>query len=300
MSSSQHPVALAIEQRVGGATRLLATVMALPLVDGLFPALILAGAVDGPLGILEVGLLVFGGSATVAVILADMEGGPRKQVPAILGVGAVLITVAAVEAALAPTLASVLDLAIFQRFAAVVILAVAARTASARVGDVLPRPGVIVLLGLLASLDLGNAELVVSTDLGLVARGTAAAGVGVLFALTVSLAGPFVRSMVDLDRFRFGSAVALGMLPLSIFGVIPGDAPLALAVLGVTVLLAFDPDSDTSEDAGQPRPVGDGGGPHTEGPRRATDPAVQSSGPPAGGDPGYDVEEEPRTMSRKA
>ncbi|MUV90001.1 hypothetical protein GJ629_08940, partial [Halapricum sp. CBA1109] len=205
MSSSQHPVALALERRVGGATRLLATVMALPLVDGLFPALILAGAVDGPLGILEVGLLVFGGSATVAVILADMDGGPRKQVPAILGVGAVLLVVAAIEAALAPTLASVLNLDIFQRFAAVVILAVAARTASARIGELLPRPAVIVVLGLLASLDVSNAELVVSTDLGLVARGTAAAGVGVLFALAVSLSGPAIRSMVDLDRFRFGS-----------------------------------------------------------------------------------------------
>ena len=283
MSSSQHPVALALERRVGGATRLLATVMALPLVDGLFPALILAGAVDGPLGILEVGLLVFGGSATVAVILADMDGGPRKQVPAILGVGAVLLVVAAIEAALAPTLASVLNLDIFQRFAAVVILAVAARTASARIGELLPRPAVIVVLGLLASLDVSNAELVVSTDLGLVARGTAAAGVGVLFALAVSLSGPAIRSMVDLDRFRFGSAVALGMLPLSMFGVVPGDTPLALAVLAVTVLLAFDPDSDSPTEPDQAQPLGDGG-------QRD----VEVSGPPAGGDPGYDADEEPR------
>jgi hypothetical protein len=72
--------------------------------------------------------------------------------------------------------------------------------------------------------------------------------VGVLFALGVSLAGPSLRSVVDLDRFRFGSAVALGMLPLSIFGVVPGDFPLALAVLGVTVLLAFDPEADQPEE----------------------------------------------------
>mgnify|MGYP000294847905 CR=1 FL=1 len=246
MSSSQHPIALAIERQVGGSTRLLATVMCLPLVDGLFPALVLAGAVDGPVGILEVGLLVFGGSATVAVILADMDGGPREQLPKILGVGAVLVAGAAVMAALAPTVESLLNLWVFERFAAVVILAVAAKTASARIGDLLPRPAMIVALGFLASVEPANATLVVSTDLGLIARGTAAAAVGVAFAIAVSLAGPTLRRSVDLDRFRFGSAVALGMLPLSIFGLVPGNAPLALAVLGLTAVLAFDPDGEAA------------------------------------------------------
>jgi len=258
MSSSQHPIALAIERQVGGSTRLLATVMCLPLVDGLFPALVLAGAVDGPLGILEVGLLVFGGSATVAVILADMDGGPREQLPQILGVGAVLVAGAAVMAALAPTVESLLNLWVFERFAAVVILAVAAKTASARIGDLLPRPAMIVALGFLASVEPSNATLVVSTDLGLIARGTAAAAVGVAFAVAVSLAGPTLRRSVDLDRFRFGSAVALGMLPLSIFGLVPGNAPLALAVLGLTAVLAFDPDASYHESRSETT-ISDGG-----------------------------------------
>jgi len=290
MSSSQHPIALAVERQVGGAAKLLATVMCLPLVDGLFPALILAGAVDGPLGILEVGLLVFGGSATVAVILADMEGGPREQLPTILSVGVVLIAVAAVEAALAPAIRSVIDLAVFQRFAALVILAVAATTASARIGDVIPRPAVIVLLGLLASLQPGSATLAVSTDLGLIARGAAAAGVGVAFAVAVSLAGPSIRRYVDLDRFRFGSAVALGMLPLSMFGLIPEDAPLALAVLGVTVLLAFDPDADAGDNPTtlDTAPIGAGGATYEDigkddprpDPAEADDPTTGVTGDP--------------------
>jgi len=132
MSSSQHPVALSIERRVGGATKLLATIMCLPLVDGIFPALVLAGALDSTTGILEVGLLIFGGSATVAVILAELDGDRREQATAVLGVGAVLVPVAAIEAALAPTIQSALTMPVFERFAALVILAVAAHTASAR------------------------------------------------------------------------------------------------------------------------------------------------------------------------
>jgi len=249
MSSSQHPIALRIEQRVGGATRLLATVMCLPLLDGIFPALVLAGALDDPIGIVEVGLLIFGGSATVAVILAEMDGTVRQQATAVLAVGAVLITGAVIEAAIAPTIRNVIDLVIFERFAAIVILAVAAETASARIGEYLPRPALIVVLGLVASLNPSGAELAFSADPTIMLRAAAAAGVAVVFALHLAVFGPWLREIVDIDRFRFGSAVALGILPLGLLGLVPGDAPLALSVLGVTFLFAFDPDALTDRDA---------------------------------------------------
>ena len=254
MSVSRHPVALRLEQRVGRGTRLLATVMSLPLVDGIFPALIIAGALSSPLGILETGLLIFGGSATVAVILAEMEGTRREQVTSILLLGAVLLPLAAVEALFAETLATVLNFAVFQRFAGLVILAVAAKTASAKVGEYLPSPSVIIGLGLVASLELGGAAFVVDPDLATVGRAVAAAGVGVGFALAVAVFGPTLRGAVDLDRFRFGSSVALGMLAIDVLGLLPTRAPVALGVLGVTALFAYDP-SAGSVDA---EPIDDG------------------------------------------
>jgi hypothetical protein len=259
MSVSRHPVALRLEQHVGRGTRLLATVMLLPLIDGIFPALVLAGGVDDITGILEVGLLVFGGSATVAVILAEMDGTRREQVSSVLLVGIAVVSLAAIEAALAPTIRTLVDLEVFSRFAALVILAVAAKTASATVGEYLPSPAVIIGLGLVASADPSGASLQFVTDPWLVARGAAAGGVGVAFALSVALFGPWLRGVVDLDRFRFGSAVALGVLPLSILELIPANAPLALAVLGITSLLAFDPDGQ-----GEPLPADEVEGPVAE------------------------------------
>ncbi len=252
MSVSRHPVALRLERRVGGPTRLLATVMALPLIDGIFPALVLAGALTYPFGILEAGLLIFGGSATVAVILAEMEGTPREQARTILLIGAVLIPIAALEAAIAPTIASVLAMDIFQRFAGLVILAVAARTASAKVGEYLPRPAVIIALGLVASLQPAGATLTVSVDPGLIARAAATAGVGVGFALVVALGADRLRGAVDLDLFRFGSSVALGMLALSVLELIPTEAPVALGVLLVTAVFAYDPEGDAAEIDSEP------------------------------------------------
>jgi hypothetical protein len=244
MSSSKHPRALSIQRRVGDPARLLATVMLLPLIDGIFPALVLAGALDSVAGILEVGILIFGGSATLAIILAEMDGDRREQLKVIGIVGVPLLTLAVVEAALAPTIDTAIDLLVFERFAGLVILAVAASTVSATVAEYMPRPAVIVALGFVASVDPSGAQLALSVDsfdFDLMLRAAAAALVGIGFATSIALAGPYLRNAVDIDRFRFGSAVALGVLSLSVFGVIPGEAPIALAVLAVTALLAFDP-----------------------------------------------------------
>ena len=246
MSTSQHPVALRLERLVGGDAKLLALVMGLPLIDGIFPALILAGALDDPIGALQVGLLIFGGSATVAVILADMDGTPRQQAAIVLLVGLPLIALAAIQAALAPAIESVLAIDTFERFAAVVIAAIAAKTASATIGEYLPSPGVIIALGLVASLEPSGASFSLLEDPALVANATLSAVVGVGFALSIALGSPYLRTYMDIDRFRFGSAVALGLLPLSLLGMPFGNAPLA--VLAVTAVFAFDPESSPLEE----------------------------------------------------
>ncbi len=246
MSVSRHPVALRLEQLVGGPTKLLATVMALPLIDGIFPALVVAGVLASTTGVIETGVLIFGGSATVAVILAEMDGSRKETVASVLLIGAVIIPVAAVQAALAPTVEGFLNLDIFERFAGLVILAVAAKTASAEFGEYLPSPGVIIGLGLIASLTPGGFAIDTSTEY--VVNGTAAAAIGVAFALSVALLSPHLRGRVNIDRFRFGSAVALGVLALPIllrpFGVMQTEVPVALAVLCVTALFAYDPDAE--------------------------------------------------------
>ncbi|MFC7226836.1 DUF5794 domain-containing protein [Salinirubellus salinus] len=287
MSVSRHPIALKIENTVGDGTKLLATVMGLPLLDGIFPALLLAGAMDTSLGIVQTGLLIFGGSATLAVVLAEMEGTRREQIQSVLAVGVLIIVVAALEAAVAPTVESFINLDTFTRFAALVILAVAAKTASATIGEYLPSPGAIIALGLVASANPASFELEFVSEPMLVVHGVAAASVGVAFALSVAVMGPWLRGAVDIDRFRFGSAVALGVLPFSLLGP-PAlqNAPIALVVLVVTSLLAFDPSGQ-----GDPRPaesatgpVADGGGQRSGPSESASEPAAVDAGPTASGD----------------
>lgn len=258
MSSSRHPIALRLEQQVGGATKLLATVMLLPLIDGIFAALVLADALSSTVGILQVGLLVFGGSATVAVVLVEMDANPVQQSKEVLMIGIPLILIAGIEAALAPTIASFIDIIIFERFAALVIVAIAAKTASSTIGEYLPSASVIIGLGAIASLNPSTFAFALTTDPELVARGMAAGGVGVTFALLLVLLRPRIEGMVDIDRFRFGSAVALGTLALSLIDIVPESAPLP--VFAMAALLAIDPtERPERTSTSQPSPVTNGG-----------------------------------------
>jgi len=187
MSSSQLPVAFSLERQLAdGSTRLLALLMLLSLVDGIFAALVLAGALDSWVGVIEVRLLVFGGSATVAVVLAEMDTGPGETTVTAAIVGIAVVIGAVVVAALAPTVEAVLAPATFERFAAVVILAVAAKTASARIDDWLPRPAIIVGLELVASVDPANARFVRALEPGLLMR----AGVAGLFRASLRSPSP--------------------------------------------------------------------------------------------------------------
>ncbi|MDB2226000.1 DUF5794 domain-containing protein [Halorubrum ezzemoulense] len=281
MSTSRHPVALRLEQQVGSATKLLATVMVLPLIDGIFPALVVAGVLGSATGVVETGILIFGGSATAAVILAEMDGTRREMVASVLLIGAVIIPVAAVEAALAPTLQELLNLPVFERFAGLVILTIAAKTASSEIGEYLPSPGVIIGLGLVASFEPSGFALRTSTEY--VVNGTAAAAVGVAFALSIALLSPHLRGRVDIDRFRFGSAVALGVLALPIllgpFDLMQTEAPVALAVLAVTTLFAYDPNSEGEEGA-----AGGDEAPDDDAPDGRVDGADKSDADPADAD----------------
>lgn len=238
MSAIDRRLAGLSSRRVADGPRLLALVMGLPLLDGLFPALLLAGALDSPAGVLEVGVLVFAGSATIAVILGKMADGNAVKTVALVGVP--LVALAACEAAVAPALVHVVDLGRFHRFAGLVVLTIAAATASPRLGEVLPRPAVIVAFGLVASVDVGATPPTPTIRADLVFNGAAAAAVGVVTALAIAAAAPTLRSLVDRRRFRWGSAVALASLGLSILGFVPQGPPIPLAVLVAAGLLSLD------------------------------------------------------------
>jgi len=230
--------------------RSLGVVMGLPLVDGVFATLVVTGGLDSVTGILEVGLLVFGGAATTALLLAS-EADRRADVHRVLTIGVPVLALAAAEAAVAPSLLALLDAEAFRPFAGLVLVAVAARVAAAHVTRYLPAPGLVVLVGVVVSFDPGG-SLALQPDPEVATRALAAAGVGVGSALAVVLARPRLRRVLDPERFRIGSAVALGTMGASVAGLVPQGSPLPLAAFVLAVVLALEPRSGGDRDPSTP------------------------------------------------
>lgn len=251
MSSTQNPLAARLQRQLGrdSPTRLLATIMGLPLLDGIFPTLVAAGSLNSLSGAIEVGILLFGGSATAAVILTELPPDTRGNLLRLLSVGGLLTILALLEAALAPTVASLVEMHVFRWFAASVILVIAGKTASSTIGSWLPRPASILLIGGILSASPGSVVVQVSLSTSLLVHTVIAVGSGIVFAAGIIVGRQYLLSVVDLDRIRFGGALALALVAFSVLGVVSSKVSLLVLALSVALAVTGKTDETTTEES---------------------------------------------------
>jgi hypothetical protein len=234
------------------ATRALLLAMALPLVDGVFPALVLGGALDSIPGLLVVGGTIFGGPWMLTIIFEEMAGDERRmRLPRVLKVAALVVPAAGLEAVGAPTLASLLDMDVFHVFSALIILTVGASIANDVLAAKLVAPRYLLGVGLVASVAarlLAPAPITpkIMVEPVVVVQAMGAAGIATMIALTGAVLGPRVDSYIDHDAFRTGAGIALALVPLSIAGILPSLS--SLAVFALAVGFAIDTADDDQAD----------------------------------------------------
>lgn len=221
------------DRRAAGSRRL-GLVVGLPLLDGVFLTLVLAGALDSPAGIAVTGLVVFAGSAAAAIVLAECARPTGAEVGAVLAVGAIIVPAAAVQAFLAPTLVSLVDVELLRRFAALILVVVAIDLSGWRIHRRLPAPGALVLVALLICVDPGG-ELVVYTDPAMAMHGAAAATIGVVALLGIAVAGGRLGTYCDPRRLRSAGAAALVAMALATLGWVPTGVAMAALLVGLGV-----------------------------------------------------------------
>jgi hypothetical protein len=230
--------------RVDEPTRLLCLAMGLPLVDGVFASLVLSDALSAPSALIVTGCTVFGGPWMLTVVVGEMAGEPvRRRLARVVGVSALVIPAAGLEALVAPTVASLLHLGVFQAFSALIVLTVGAMIANGNLAARLPAPRWLVVLGVItsvaANLLVGPAiSPVITVDVALLGRAMTAAGLAAGLAVGAAVAGPTLDAWLDLEAFRTGSGLALALVPFSIAGILPGLA--SLAVFGLAAVFALD------------------------------------------------------------
>lgn len=224
--------------RIDGGGHELLTVMGLSLVDGVFPVLVLSGALSSPIQAAQIGILVFGGSATAGVVFGEFEGSLKNNLMTITWVSAIVSAIAIAEALAAPMLAQVLAIPRLEIFAALALSIVAIQVSGSSVSRYLPSPVLVIVVGVLVSLQPFGTRGPVGYNPELVMYTLIATGCGGLFAVVLVLVKHLFGDMLNVERLQQGSAVAIGLLVLAILGFLPSVAPLA--ALGMTGLFAVE------------------------------------------------------------
>lgn len=227
-----------IAEGIGSREQELLTVMGLALVDGVFPVLILSGALETPLQAIQVGLLVFGGSATAAVVFGEFDGGLWANLKSVMTVTIIISAIALIESMLAPVISSVLTIQRLEIFAAIALFIVAVRVSGASINKYLPSPVFVIGVGLLLSFQLGGAPTNVTYQTDLVFNTLIAVTAGSVFTATLVVIKHLFSEVINLERLQQGSAIALGLLVLALLGVVPQSA--SLAALGLTGVLSLE------------------------------------------------------------
>lgn len=229
-----------LSESIPSAYRRLALVMGLPLVDGVFIALVLTGGLDTLFEAVQVGALVFCGAATISIVLTEFNGDTRSLMKGTAVIGFLISIIAAIEAVFAPTLGSVLTPHVFRRGAVVALLVLAAKILPLSQTDKLPNPGLIVLVSLLLSLDPSGATFKLNPVLSSqVLYAGLSAVIGTVMAVGTVAVRELISGSVNIRYIQYGGATALAAVAFSIVGLVPQIIPAGL-LASVTVISLTD------------------------------------------------------------
>lgn len=224
----------------------LAVVMLLPITSGIFPSIVLSGGLTSVTAAVELGVLVFSGGASVAVVLAQFDGPRRRELRLVAAIGAILIPGAAVTAAVAPVVRALLRVELFSALTALAVAVIGLSVGCEDDPGWLPSPvalgvglSTFALVDALSTALAGPVTLAFVVDGGAVRLSVLAAGVGVAVVASVVTVRPFLLYRLDVGQFRIGCAVALWLVAADIAGVV--DGPSATIAIVCAAALSYGP-----------------------------------------------------------
>ena len=239
-----------------GGARSLAVVMLLPVLSGIFPSIVLAGGLTSVVSAVELGLLVFSGGASVAIVLVNFDTSRKDGLLVVAAISVVLIPSAALTTALSPTVQLLLQIELFTVLTAIVVCLIGVSIGYETDPRWLPAPGKlgiglcgVALLDASYTLVFGQPTLTLLIDRQTVLLAAIAAGIGATFVGLVVIARPFLRRRLDLERLRIGSSIALCLVGADLAGLVSGSP--AIVAIGCTAILAYKTPSQTDDLAGQ-------------------------------------------------
>lgn len=218
------------------SARKLIVVSLLPLVDGVFLTVLLSGEVTSVLEAVKYGVLLFGGAGTLAIILTELPTSLTDRIEIVMFVGILLVCGSAAVALLASSLSDVFYTPTLRLFAAIVIGLIAIETIDQEWN--IPSPASVAGLGVLISIRPHLiTEVSTSYEPQILFYAVVAGLTGVIFALTVAVLRELVQGQINMVYLRYGCAISLGLLSLTIVGIVPSI--YSVAVFSASGVVAY-------------------------------------------------------------
>lgn len=213
-------------------TRRLITILCLPLIDGVFPTLLVSGALATFGDIMAVSLTVFAGAGALAVIYSSSEN-IREARRMVLKATPVLLIGSVTVSLVAPVFEQMFSVQMMQTVAGLALFSIALNMYGIDKASDFPVPA-IVLTGL--ALAYRGPESVMFTP-----EYIQPALLTSLIALTaLYIASSIDHSLLEINTIKTGGATVLSLIALSQIGVqIPENTPLL--VFASSVLLSYRP-----------------------------------------------------------
>ena len=213
-------------------TRRLITILSLPLIDGVFPTLLVSGALATFSDLLMVSLTIFAGAGALAILYSSSENS-REARRMVLKSAPVLVTGAVVVSLIAPVFEQMFSVAMMQTVAGLALLSIALNMFGVEKASNFPVPAII-LTGLMLSYR-GPESIVFTLEYLQPAVITSLMAVSALY-----IASSIDHSLLNIDTIKTGGATVIALIAFSQLGVpVPENTPLF--VLASSLLVSYRP-----------------------------------------------------------
>ena len=227
---------------------------------GIYPSMVATGALSSLPNSIALGVVVFGGPAAVAIVLAELTTDRIRGLQVVGLIGAVQLPAAAVAAAIATASRAVLWVDGFAVLTMFILFVIAFEIVNNSTPHWVPSLQTIgyvlvcfLLLDVTVSVASGEVTLlrpgngivswvwtVVTTERVLIFRSVAAALAGLSVVAATVVCRPLLLENVIVQRFKIGCAIALCLIGLEVAAIVT-DAP-TLTVIVVSLALSVNVD----------------------------------------------------------
>ena len=242
-----------------GGARALAVVMLLPFA-GIYPSMVATGALSSLSSAVALGVVVFGGPAAVAIVLAELDTTKTRGLQLVCLIGAVQLPAAAISAAIATASRAAIWVDGFAALTMIVLFVIAFEIVNTSTPQWVPSLQTVgyvlvclLFLDVIVSVARGEVTLlrpgnglvawvwtVATTERVLIFRSVVAAVAGLSLVAATVVSRSLLLDHIIVQRFKIGCAIVLCLIGLEVAGIVTNAPTLTVTVISLVLAVNVD------------------------------------------------------------